>query len=207
LAEELLREHGVELLLNRTVRSVEADVELCRVRLDDGQELLADAVVVAVGAVPATQWLEGSGLEIDDGITCDAALRAVGADRVVVAGDVARWPSPVFPGSAVRIEHWNNAIEQGACAARTLLAGDDAAPFASVPTFWSDHFGVRLRSVGLPGIANHFEVVAGDLESRQFAAAGYRDGQLVGGVTYGIPRALARIRSQLSANATVTTEA
>jgi 3-phenylpropionate/trans-cinnamate dioxygenase ferredoxin reductase component len=207
VAEALLREHGAELRVGRTVGAVERGAGRCRVTLDDGEALLTDAVVVAVGAAPRTDWLAGSGLDVADGVLCDSALRVVGADAVVAAGDVARWPNPLFPEAPIRVEHWNNAIEQGAAAARALLAGEDAEPFAAVPSFWSDHFGVRLRSVGLPGLADRFEVTAGAVEERRFAAAAYRHGRLLGGVTYGIPRALQRIRSQLSTPATATTEA
>lgn len=206
VADAMLREHGVELRLGRTVRSIAREGPRPRVLLDDGEELLADGVVVAVGAVPRTDWLEDSGLQVADGILCDRALRAVGVEDVVVAGDVARWPNPLFPDGPIRVEHWNNAIEQGAAAARALLAGSDAVPFESVPSFWSDHFGVRLRSVGLPGGADTFEVINGEVESGQFAAAAYRGGRLVGGVTYGIPRALARIRSELMSQVTAITE-
>jgi NADPH-dependent 2,4-dienoyl-CoA reductase/sulfur reductase-like enzyme len=207
VVDALLRERGARLRIGRTVRTAERGAGGCRVTLDDGEAVRADAVVVAVGAAPRTDWLAASGLDVTDGVLCDAALRVVGADRVVAAGDVARWPHPAFPEAPIRVEHWNNAIEQGAAAARTLLAGDDAEPFASIPSFWSDHFGVRLSSVGLPALADRFEVTAGAVEERRFVAAAYRDGRLVGGITYGIPRALQRIRSQLSTPATATTEA
>lgn len=206
LVEAMLREHGVELLLGRTVRAIAREGERRRAVLDDGRDRVADAVLVAVGAVPRTSWLEGSGLEIANGIVCDGALRATGADDVVAAGDVARWPNPIFPGATMRIEHWNNAVEQGAAAARALLAGSDAAMFESVPSFWSDHFGVRLRTVGMPGSADTFEVTSGDIDTRQFASAAYRGGRLVGGVGYGVPRALARLRRELTSQATAKTE-
>ena len=80
----------------------------------------ADVVVVGIGVVPTTAWLEGSGLELADGVVADATLHA--ADDVVVAGDVARWFDQGLD-ALVRIEHWTNAAEQGVAAARSLLAG------------------------------------------------------------------------------------
>lgn len=196
-AERLLAGNGVTVWQGRTVLSVVSDGGQQVATLDDGTTLEADVIVVAVGARPRVEWLDGSGLDIHDGVLCDSALRAVGADGVVAAGDVARWPNPVFGGRMMRIEHWSNAVEQGAAAARALLTGADAAPFASVPSFWSDHFGMRLQSVGLPAMADEFVVTAGDVASGRFGAEARREGELVGGVAYGMPRALIAVRAQL----------
>ena len=98
-----------------------------------------------------------------------------------------------------RVEHRTNAVEQGIAAARALLHGRDAEAFSSIPTFWSDHFGTRLQTVGVPHLADRVEVIEGALADRKFAAAAHRDGQLVGAVAYGMPRALARLRAQLPA--------
>jgi NADPH-dependent 2,4-dienoyl-CoA reductase/sulfur reductase-like enzyme len=99
----------------------------------------------------------------------------------------------------MRIEHWSNAVEQGQAAARTLLhgRGEDTA-FKSVPSFWSDHFGIRLQSVGALQLADEWEVVAGELETRQFIVAAKRQGRLVGAVTYGMGRKLAPYRIKLT---------
>ena len=87
-----------------------------------GRSSRPTVVVVGVGVRPETDWLDGSGLEIGDGVVCDAACRA--APGIVVAGDVARWHNPLFDES-MRVEHWTNAVEQSAAAVDTLLA--DAA--------------------------------------------------------------------------------
>jgi len=67
-----------------------------------------------------------------------------------------------------------------------------------VPSFWSDHFGTRLQSVGLPLLADHVEIVAGSLEEREFVAAAYRGETLVGATTYGMARALVPYRAALA---------
>ena len=197
-ARRLLDQHGVEVLQGRTVVSIAAEADRRTATLDDGAQISADAVLVAVGVRPRVGWLDGSGLSVDDGVLCDEALRAVGATDVVAAGDVARWPNPLFGGRLMRIEHWSNAIEQGTAAARALLAGEHAGPFAGVPSFWSDHFGVRLQSVGLPALADEFVVTGGDVASGRFGAAAYHDGQLVGGVAYGMPKAIIALRAELA---------
>jgi 3-phenylpropionate/trans-cinnamate dioxygenase ferredoxin reductase component len=205
-AMTLLGRNGVHLHVGQAVTTAEAIGGVHRVEFDDGTALEADHVVVAIGALPNTEWLRGSGAVLADGVACDAALRVPQIPGVVAAGDVARWPNPAFGGRSMRVEHWNNAVEQGAAAARSLLRGEDAAPFASVPSFWSDHFGVRLQSVGVPALADRFEVVAGSLRDGIFAAAGYSDDELICGVAYGMPRALVALKLKLASGAADTAE-
>jgi 3-phenylpropionate/trans-cinnamate dioxygenase ferredoxin reductase component len=195
----LLADHGVNLHIGRTVSEVVGGERFEGVVLDDGTRIEADLALVAVGAAPVTGWLEGSGLELRDGVLCDASCAALGAENVVAAGDVARWPNPLFDSAPMRIEHWTNAVEQGSAAALTLLngSGPDTA-YAPVPSFWSDHFGTRLQSVGLPALADETTVVDGSLEERRFVAACRRDGKLVGAITYGMPRGLLKYRIALS---------
>ena len=114
----------------------------------------ADVAVVALGAAPNTEWLAGSGLELQPGVVCDATLAARGADGVFCAGDAAAWPHPMAGGDVIRIEHWTNAAEQGAAAARNLLAAPgERMPYAAVPYFWSDQYDVKIQAVGLAGLA------------------------------------------------------
>jgi hypothetical protein len=106
----------------------------------------------------------------------------------------------------MRIEHWTNAVEQGATAARTLLHGSGPhTAFASVPSFWSDHFGTRLQSVGLPLLADRVEVVDGAVEERRFVAAAYRGEELIGATTYGMVRGLLPYRLKLAKREPVAT--
>ena len=205
-AMTLLGRNGIRLHVGRAVMTAEAAGGAHRVELDDGAVLEADHVVVAIGALPNTEWLRDSGVILADGVACDAALRVPQVPGVVAAGDIARWPNPAFGGLSMRVEHWNNAVEQGAAAARSLLRGENATPFASVPSFWSDHFGVRLQSVGVPSLADSFEVVAGALRDGIFAAAGYSGDELVCGVAYGMPRALVALKLKLVSSAADTAE-
>jgi 3-phenylpropionate/trans-cinnamate dioxygenase ferredoxin reductase subunit len=197
-AGAMLADHGVRVRVGVGVERVLGDGRVEALVLTDGTRADADHVVVAAGAVPATGWLDGSGLELDGGVVCDAASAAAGAERVVAAGDVARWPNPVFGGLSMRVEHWTNAVEQGMAAARTLLHGSSPeTAYRSVPGFWSEHFGTRLQSVGLPGLADRTEIVEGSVDDGRFVAAAYRDDALVGAVTYGNARGLAPFRAEL----------
>jgi 3-phenylpropionate/trans-cinnamate dioxygenase ferredoxin reductase component len=199
VCEQMLADHGVRLALGRHVTDMRSTAGEHELRLDDGSVVGAELVVVAVGARPQTDWLNGSGLVIGDGVLCDASCAAVGAESVVAAGDVARWPNPLFDHVPIRIEHWSNAVEQGMAAARTLLHGSGPeTAYAPVPSFWSDHFGTRLQSVGLPLLGERTEIVAGGPEERRFVAASHRNGELVGATTYGMVRELVRYRARLA---------
>ena len=192
----LHRAHGVDLRLSVGVAGFEGTARVERVLLDDGSAVDADVVLVGVGAVPATNWLLGSGLTIDNGVVCDATLLA--APGVVAAGDLARWPNPAFGGEVMRLEHWTNATEQGVAAAARLLAADgEAQPFSSVPFVWSDQYDVKIQVVGHVRGDDDLEIVDGTLDERRFVAIFGRDGRLSGAVAFNRPRLLMQYRRLL----------
>ena len=188
---ELHRSRGVDLRTGTAVQRFLADDRLRGAELTDGTTIEADLALVALGATPNTEWLAGSGLRLDRGVICDATLACIGATGVVAAGDVARWPHPLFGDEPMAIGHWSNAVEQGQAAARTLLAGDAAEPFKTVPTFWSEVHGHKIRSAGLPHLADEAYVVEGSLDDGRFAAVYGRGGTLIGAVTVNMNRKLA----------------
>ncbi|MEU4896606.1 FAD-dependent oxidoreductase [Streptomyces sp. NPDC044780] len=171
---EAHHDHGVDLRTGVTV----AEVADGGVRLADGTLVEADEVLVAIGSVPNTDWLEGSGLTLGNGLECDEYSAA--APGVYGAGDVARWHNPLF-GTAMRIEHRTNATEQGMAVARNLLRPDARKPFAPVPYFWSDQYDFRIQAYGLLRGHEEVAVVEGALEERKFLAV-YRSGDRVAGV-------------------------
>jgi NADPH-dependent 2,4-dienoyl-CoA reductase/sulfur reductase-like enzyme len=188
----LHRDHGVRLITGAGVRALEGDGRVERVMLADGSRLEADLVVVGIGVTPSTAWLEGSGLELRDGVVCDATLGA-GAPGVFAAGDVARWPNPLFDAT-MRCEQWTNAVEQGRHAARNLLAGArEATPFAGSNYFWSDQYGIRIQFAGVP-FAQTVQVVAGDPAEHRFLALYGHGGRLVGALAMRSPRDLMRAK-------------
>lgn len=137
----------------------------------------ADLVVVGTGAVPATAWLTGSGLDLDDGVVCDRTL-ATSVPGVYAAGDVARWHNPAFDRQ-MRLEHWSSAAEQGAVAGRNASMPGSGVEYATVPYFWSDPYDSRIQFVGLSD-AEEVRVVSGQPTGDRFIAL-YRSGdQLVG---------------------------
>jgi NADPH-dependent 2,4-dienoyl-CoA reductase/sulfur reductase-like enzyme len=198
---ELHRDHGVDLRTGVAVTGFEGDGRMERVRFADGTALDADLVVVGVGVAPATGWLEGSSLTLDNGVVCDETCLA--APGIVAAGDVARWPNPLFGGRMMRLEHWTNAAEQGVAAAQRLLVGEsDAPPFAPVPFVWSDQYDVKIQTVGAIQGDDEVVVAHGSLEERRFVALFGREGRLVGALGFSRPRLVMQYRSLLAQQAT-----
>jgi NADPH-dependent 2,4-dienoyl-CoA reductase/sulfur reductase-like enzyme len=194
--------HGVRFHLGATAAAVRPDSAGAgvRVELTTGAAVKADVLLVAVGSAPAVGWLRGSGLDLDNGIACDGHLLA--APGVYAVGDVARWPHPLA-GRPVRIEHWTNAIEQAAHVARRITdPGQAAEPFAPVPYFWSDQYGVKLQAYGFPGPADEVELVAGELDGGRFAAVHRSGGRLTASVGIGSPRQVLAGRRQVVAELT-----
>lgn len=184
------RDHGVDLRLGVGVAGLLAgpNGRVSGVRLDDGSIVDADVVLVGIGVVPNTAWLEGSGLRIDNGVVCDETTLA--APGVVAAGDVARWPNPLFD-EVMRVEHWDNAVAMGQHAARRLLTAEDLGePFAPVPYFWSDQYDRKIQLVGRAGPSDRLEVVEGSLAERRFVAIVGRGDRLVGAIGMNRPPAV-----------------
>ncbi|WP_432106989.1 NAD(P)/FAD-dependent oxidoreductase [Streptomyces sp. AA1529] len=198
---DLHTDHGVTLLTGTGVqalhpepgRSAAADGGRARVgwvELADGRFLPADVVVVGIGVQPATGWLEGSGLVLDDGVVCDAG-GATPVPGVVAVGDVAR-------RAGHRAEHWTSAMESPAVAVRNLLAGTTVESYSAVPYFWSDQYGVRLQLAGTRGAADTVRVVEGSPEDRSFLARYERDGATTAVLAANRPRPFTRARRELS---------
>jgi NADPH-dependent 2,4-dienoyl-CoA reductase/sulfur reductase-like enzyme len=186
------RARGVDLRCGVQVESLtDTGVQLA------GEHLDADLIVVGIGVVPATQWLDDSGLELRDGIVCDETLLA--APGIYAAGDVARWPNPLFE-EEMRVEHWTNAAEQGALAANNLLdvaAGEPPASYGPVPFFWSDQFDQRIQFLGRSSPDDDVVVAAGSIAEGKLLALYGRDGKLHGAFGLNAPRWVMPMRKQL----------
>ena len=159
--------HGVRFHLGRTVTEFLGEQTITAAALDDGAVIETDLVLEAIGSVPNTEWLEGNGLDLSNGVLTDGYLHVIDSPLPTVAvGDVARHPNALFPGATYRIEHWNMPTEMGKFAGATLAtlldheepAGDR---FAGLPSFWSDQYTLQLQSFGMPGIAQDYRIVDG----------------------------------------------
>ncbi len=197
MGAELTRLHlanGTAMHLGMTVERFEDG----RVDLSDGTRLEADLVVVGVGVRPNTSWLEGSGIEVDNGVVCDAALTA-GHEDVYAIGDVANWDNPLFE-RRMRVEHWTNAGDQARHVARSV-AHRTREPFAGSNYFWSDQYGVRIQFVGIAAADEVAVLEEADGGERLFAA--YRLGdRLVGAFGIGAAKAVMNAKSLIESRAT-----
>lgn len=193
VAAGLHREHGVDLRCGVSVTALEGDAgnRLRRAHLSDGSVVDADVAVVALGAVRNTEWLRGSGLAVGRwGVACDAGCRAVDVngvttDSVFVAGDVARFPHPLYDYQFLALEHWGNAVTQAEVAGHNMVSDPgERWPHLATPVFWSAQFGTNIKSVGVPTFADQVMIAQGSVPDRRFVAAyGYR-GRMTAAVTF-----------------------
>ena len=182
LLAELHASEGVQLKLGTAVTGLtDEGGRVTGVRLETGEVLPADVVVVALGAVPATEWLADSGLRLDNGVVCDARCRA--AEGIYAAGDVARWQ---HEDSLLRLENRTNATEQAACVAANIIG--DAQSYRPVPYFWTDQFATKIQVHGVPSQAAEVTVAEGNIDERRFVVHYRRDGRDVAVLGWNMPK-------------------
>ncbi|MEU6894510.1 FAD-dependent oxidoreductase [Streptomyces sp. NPDC046557] len=197
-------EAGTELLTGARVASVEEG----RVHLADGRTLEAGAVVVGVGARPATDWLAGSGVELgaDGSVTADSRLRT-SVPGVYAVGDCASFPSARY-GERLLVHHWDNALQGPRVVAANVVAGEavETEPYDPVPYFWSEQFGRFVQYAGHHGGADEM-VWRGDPAGASWSVCWLRDGALVAVLAVGRPRDLAQGRRLIEAGTVLSAAA
>lgn len=197
LVARLHRAEGVDVRCGVGVTEIKGTGHVEKVVLSDGTELDADIVVVGVGSRPSTDWLEGSGVAVDNGVVCDVAGRT-SAPKVWAIGDVASWRDAL--GDQVRVEHWSNVAEQARVIVPAML-GVDATSAVTVPYFWSDQYDVKIQCLGEPEADDVVHLVADD--GRKFLAYYERDGAVVGVVGGGMPGKVMKARAKIAAGAPI----
>lgn len=165
-------EHGVRLLLNDSVVAFEGHRKLERVRTRAGHLIDADLAVVGVGISPNVELLREAGARVEDGVVVDSLCRTSLAD-IYAAGDVAKVQHPVF--GPVRVEHWNNAVNQSRAAALAMLG--EGTGFDYIYSFWSDQYEHSLEYLGIAPLWDEV-VFRGSFEARRFLAFYLEDGHL-----------------------------
>lgn len=191
-------DHGVKLLCGVGVKGLSGERRVDAVLLEDGRSIPGDIVVVGVGARPCVEWLEGSGVELDNGVKCGADGRTSLAG-VVAVGDCANWYDP-RAGAHRRVEHWTGARERPDAAIATLLAGGAVEPgVPRPPYFWSDQYGVKIQFAGHAAAADSVTIEAGAADDRDVLAVYRRAGVPVAVLGMNQPRLFTRWRKQLAA--------
>ncbi|MGW5262517.1 NAD(P)/FAD-dependent oxidoreductase [Microbispora sp. NPDC004025] len=196
----LHRDHGVDLRLGVTV----SEITPSGVRLGDGDEIAADAVLVGVGAEPEVRLALDAGLHVDDGVVVDAALRT-GDPDIVAAGDVANAYHPLL-GRHVRVEHWANALKQPAVAAAAMLGRD--AVYEDLPYFYTDQYDLGMEYVGHVEPGGYDQVVfRGDVAARKFIAFWLNGGRVLAGMNVNVWDVVEPIKTLIRTGTPVTPQA
>ena len=198
LVARVHRAEGVDVRTGVGVAEVRgSDGRVSEVRLSDDSLLPADLVVVGIGSRPATDWLVGSGVALDNGVVCDEVGRA-SEEHVWALGDVASWRDAA--GHQIRVEHWSNVGDQARVMVPAML-GQEPPAVVAVPYFWSDQYDVKIQCLGEPAPGDVVHVVEDD--GRRFLAYFERDGVLSGVVGGGMPGKVMKTRAKVAARAPI----
>lgn len=191
------RDHGVDLRLNSEVAAIHGDGSVSAVELTGGERIDADVVIIGVGVEPNIELARDAGLECDNGIVVNERCET-SVPGIYAAGDVANHPNPIL-GARIRVEHWQNAQNQGAHAGKAMLGS--AEPFSEVPWFWSDQYDLNLQMAGHPLRWDRI-VRRGSLEERK-GCAFYVDGErLVAAVGFNAGKDVRAARALIAAGIT-----
>jgi 3-phenylpropionate/trans-cinnamate dioxygenase ferredoxin reductase subunit len=167
------RDHGVETIFDDLVMRFEGDDRVERVITKRDRHIECDFAVVGIGVEPVVDFIAESGIGIDNGIVVDEYCRST-VEGVYAAGDVANHMHPVF-GRRMRVEHWQNAMQQGAAAARSMLGV--GRPYDAIHWFWSDQYDANLQYAGFHREWDRL-VVRGSLDQRSFVAFYLNQGRI-----------------------------
>jgi 3-phenylpropionate/trans-cinnamate dioxygenase ferredoxin reductase subunit len=192
------RDHGVDTIFDDIVTRFEGEQRVQCVVTGHGRRIDCNFAVVGVGVEPVAEFVAGSGIQTDDGILVDERCRTT-VDDIYAAGDVANHYHPVF-GRRMRVEHWQNAMQQGAAAARNMLG--NGAPYDAVHWFWSDQYDCNLQYAGFH---RHWDrlVVRGRLDERQFLGFYLNQGRIDAVVALNRGRDLRRAMALIKQRAAV----
>ena len=192
------QEHGVETILGDGVAAFEGDRHVRRVLTSSGRRIECDFAVVGIGVEPEVDFIAGSGIETDNGVLVDEHCRST-IDHIYAAGDVANHYHPLFR-RRIRVEHWQNAMQQGAAAAKSILGKRE--PYEPIHWFWSDQYDCNLQYAGLHQKEDRI-IVRGSLQSRRFLAFYVSDHRVNAVVALNRGKDLRRAMPLIKARATV----
>jgi 3-phenylpropionate/trans-cinnamate dioxygenase ferredoxin reductase subunit len=201
LYTEIHRARGVDLRTNAAVTEIVQAGGEFQVRTASGERFDCDLVVVGVGVAPEVGWLESSGIELRNGVVVDELSRTSLPD-VYAAGDVANWFHPRL-GHHLRVEHFDNAQNQGVAAARSILG--QGQPYAPVNYFWSDQYDLSLQYVGHASGQDEV-ILRGTVEDGSWSAFYLRAGALKAALGVNRFRDVSAARQLIARDVPVTPE-
>jgi NADPH-dependent 2,4-dienoyl-CoA reductase/sulfur reductase-like enzyme len=191
----LARGADIELRVEQKINDVTESSGGLRISIENGPDEEVGAVIVGVGVQTNVEWLDSSGLILDDGVVVDEHFLA--SARVAAIGDVARFTWPNITGSeSVRIEHWEVANGHASALAKYWMTGESST-LLMVPYFWSDQYGKKIQLLGHPHPDDDVQRVSGSDDEGKWLALYSRSGVVTGLVTLNNPRALVLSRPLL----------
>ncbi len=200
---ELHRRNDVDLRLGVSARELSSTEHGVHLTLTDGSTLDADVVVVGIGVTPNVGWLDGAGVEIADGVVCDAQLRTSAPD-VFAIGDVACAPNLWVGPEPHRVEHWTAAVEHAMAVAHNIVNPDAPRSYSSVPFVWSDQYDARIQVAGTTGGELEVRPLIGDLSRHPlddtFVAAYVEHDQVAGVAALNAVRGFVAFRRLLASD-------
>jgi 3-phenylpropionate/trans-cinnamate dioxygenase ferredoxin reductase component len=196
--EHIHRDHGVEMIFEDHVSGFEGAGRVERIVTEGGRKIDCDFAVVGVGVEPVTDVVAGSGIEVDNGILVDEHCRT-NVEGVFAAGDVTNHYHPIFK-QRMRVEHWHNALNHGAAAARNMMG--TASAYDEIHWFWSDQYDYNLQYAGFHRDWDDL-IVRGSLEERDFIAFYVKGGLVTAAVGMNRGRDVRRAMQPIKARAAV----
>src|SRR5579872_6182992 len=176
---DLHRSHGVEFRFGERA----AEFRPGLIITSAGAEVPADLFVVGIGAAPNDQLAAAAGLDVENGVLTDEALRTTDPN-IFAAGDVANSFHPLL-GRRIRVEHWANALNGGPAAARSMLG--QAVRYDQVPYFYSDQYDLGMECAGLPSPGSYDQILyRGDPGTREFVAFWLSGGAVIAGMNVNV---------------------
>jgi 3-phenylpropionate/trans-cinnamate dioxygenase ferredoxin reductase component len=199
------REQGVSFRFTTAIDEILAPSgKVAGVRLTDGLEIDAQAVLIAVGADPDVELAAEAKLRVSNGVLVDATLRT-GDPNIVAAGDVANAFHPLL-GKQIRVEHWNNALNQPAVAASSMLGGDTS--YSELPYFFTDQYDLGMEYLGFVEPGEYDEVLfRGDVDAREFIAFWLSEGRVLAGMNVNIWDVTDQIKTLIASGTTIDRQA
>ncbi len=157
--------YGGRTIFNDSVAALEGAQRVEAVTTKAGLQITCEMVVMGIGVEPTVDFLDGSGVRVDNGVVVDEFC-ATNVAGIYAAGDVANHYHPVFDRH-IRVEHWQNAMRQGTAAATNMLG--ELVPYDEIPWFWSDQYDANIQYAGYHTSFDEL-VVRGQLDDASYAA-------------------------------------
>ncbi len=197
--------HGVRLRCGTPVAELTGTERVTGIRLADGEEIHADIVVAGIGAAAAVDWLTGSGIDLANGLVCDA-VGATSAPGIYGVGDCSAWFDEVR-GTHHRVEHWTDSRDRPAVMVAAMLGAAPAGGVTRAPYFWSDQYGVKIQFAGRRSGDEVVNIEAGSVEGADLLAVYRRGDQPVAVLGMNQPKLFTRWRKGLGSAALTTSAA